>query len=60
MFIIMWPVRPRKRFLCKTIDESPVWGPYAFERTGPEKAVGPYYKSVRPRVLKLQENLVIW
>ena len=26
-------------------------------RAGPEKAVRPYYKSIQPRVLKLQENL---
>ena len=40
-----------------TIDESPVRGPYAFARTGPEKVVLPYYKSVPPRVLKLQAYL---
>ena len=54
---IIWSVRPCEPFLCKTIDEGPVWGPYAFARAGLEKAVRPYYKSTRPRVLKLQENL---
>ena len=53
---IIWLVRPCERFLYKTIDESPVWGSYAFARAGPEKAVRPSYNGVRPRVLKLQAN----
>ena len=57
ILLIIGPVRPCERFLCKTIDDSPVWGPYAFARAGPEKAVRPHYISVRPRVFKLQENL---
>ena len=50
------PYGPASAFFA-TIDKSPIWGPYAFARAGPEKAVRPYYKSVRPRVLKLQANL---
>ena len=53
--IIIRPVGPWEPFLYKTIDESPVWGPYAFARAGSEKAVRPYYISVRPRVLKFKQ-----
>ena len=35
--IIIWPVLPCEPFSCKTTDESPVWGPYAFARAGSEK-----------------------
>ena len=37
--IIIWPVRPRARFQCKSIEKIPVWGPYVMARAGPEKAV---------------------
>ena len=47
---IIWPTRPCETFLCKTIGESPIWGPYAFAQAGPEKAV-------RPRELKFQAIL---
>ena len=40
-FFIIWPVRPRARFHCKTIEKIPVWGPYVMARAGPEKAVRP-------------------
>ena len=35
----------------------PYKGRTQFARVGPEKAVRPYYKNVRPRVLKLKKNL---
>ena len=31
-------LRPCEHFLCKTIDESPIYGPYTFTRSGPEKS----------------------
>ena len=43
--------------LCKTVDEGPVLGPYAFARTGPKTSRAVYYKNVRPSALKLQANL---
>ena len=47
-WFIIWPVRPRARFHCKTIDKIPVWGPYAMARAGPEKAVRTCQDRVRP------------
>ena len=41
VIFIIWPIRPRARFHCKTIEKIPVWGPYAMARAGPEKAVRP-------------------
>ena len=38
---IIWHVRPGARFYCKTVENIPVWGPYAIVRAGTEKAVGP-------------------
>ena len=37
--IIIWPVRPRKRFHCKSIEKIPIWGPYVMVQAGPEKAI---------------------
>ena len=52
------PYGPARAFSKKPLMKVPYEGPaYAFARAEPEKAVRPYYKSVRPRVLKLQENL---
>ena len=48
VWFIIWPVRPRARFHCKTIDKIPVWGPYAMTRAGPEKAVRTCQDHVRP------------
>ena len=39
LLFIIWPVRPRARFHCETIEKIPVWGPYVMARAGPEKAV---------------------
>ena len=47
-WFIIWPVRPRARFHCKTIDKIPVWEPYAMARAGPEKAVRTCQDHVRP------------
>ena len=47
-WFIIWPLRPRARFHCKTIDKIPVWGPYAMARAGPEKAVWTCQDHVRP------------
>ena len=43
--IIIWPVRPCERFLCKTIDESPVWGRTHLRERDWKKPYGPTTKA---------------
>ena len=64
IIVIIWPVRPCERFLCKTIDGSPVWGPYAFAQAGPEKSrTALLQKRTASRVKTLRNfvfKLLIW
>ena len=48
---------PRARFVFQSIYKIPACWPCALARVGAVKALRPYYKRVRPRVLKFKKTL---